>query len=256
MPRYPLPFRVVDHSLRFKREVHVEDESVRDLREMEEVLYDTSNLNFNCTLYRMYRGVYFKKDEELFRNIRHDLTLITPGTINHEFIKTYGHYHPKVKERSFPEIYQVVRGKALFLLQDETAKTILFIFAQSPETVIIPCNFGHITINIAKEDLVLANLVDRHFHSLYQPITEKKGGAFYILEDNPLKWIPNQNYKNLSQPKFMRPLEVLPTESLYDLGVRNSTQLHWLNEPHRFEFALKDLFTEKSWLEIKQELSL
>jgi len=257
MANYSFWLRVRNHQLIFKKEIRLEDESIRDLEEMKEVLYDNSNLDFNCTLYRMYRGVYLEKDENNFQNIRHDLTLITPGIINHEFIKTYGHYHPKVKDKSFPEVYQVIRGKALFLLQNETAKEIFFVFAQEPEIVIIPCNFGHITINISKEDLVLANLVDRHFQSLYKPITAKKGGCFYILEDNPLKWVPNQRYKNINQPKLARPKALFPEKTyIYDLYKNNPTQFHWLNEPHQFRLKKTKLFEEKSWPEIKQELGL
>lgn len=257
MANYSFWLRNRNHQLIFKKDTHIEDVSSRELDEIKEVLYDSSNLDFNCTLYQMYRGVYLKKDEEVFRNIRHDLTLITPGTINHEFIKTYGHYHPKVKDKSFPEVYQVVNGKALFLLQDEKAKKVIFVFAQAPEIIIIPCDFGHITINISKDDLILANLVDRHFNSLYEPITEKKGGCFYVLEDNPLKWIPNQRYKNISQPKLTRPKAFFPEGSfIYDLCQKNPSQFHWLNEPHQFRLKQSSIFSQKTWPEIKQELDL
>jgi len=256
MAKYSLWLRIRNHQLIFKKNTRVEDESSRDLEEMKEVLFDTSNLDFNCTLYHMYRGVYRPEDEKNFQNIRHDLTLITPGTLNQEFIKTYGHYHPKAKGLSFPEIYQVVQGKALFLLQDEKAEKVFFVFAQSPEIVIIPPNFGHITVNISEKDLVLANLVDRHFNSLYEPITEKKGGAFYILENNPIKWVPNSRYKNLPQPILVRPNPVFEEEFIYDLCRKNPARLQWLNEPHQFNYQLSELFISKSLAEIKQELKL
>ncbi len=251
---YPVPFKQKQLELNFPEEIEVEQKAQRRLKELKEVLFDTSNLDFDCSLYQMHRGVYFKKHRELFRDIRHDLTVISFGTLNGEFIKTYGHYHPKVKNSSFPEIYQVVSGVAVFLLQKEDLSEVLLVWAKAPETVIVPPDFGHITINLGKKELILANLVARSVKGLYAPFKEKRGGAYYLLEDNPAKIQANPRYAKLPQPQHFRPQSFKGW--IYQKFVEDSGSFSWLVEPHQFPFKTKDLFRPATLSEIKIELGL
>ncbi|MEM4680557.1 MAG: glucose-6-phosphate isomerase family protein, partial [Nanopusillaceae archaeon] len=82
---------------------------IRRKEDMKDVLLNYEGENED--LYYMYRGVFLKKDKEVFEKhrIRHDITLIKNKIIGREYNKTYGHYHPN----NYPEIYEVLNGKAL-----------------------------------------------------------------------------------------------------------------------------------------------
>ena len=92
--------------------------SIRKLQAMSEVLMDPvfgkTEDEFNA--YYMYRSVYQKND------MRFDITLLPSRLIGKEYTKTYGHYHPKPEHQdlAYPEVYQVLKGEAAFVLQNKT----------------------------------------------------------------------------------------------------------------------------------------
>ncbi len=63
----------------------------------------------NIELYYMYRGLKKKN------GARYDITVIPPKMLGKEFVKTKGHYHIG----SYGEIYIVLKGKAIYLMQKE-----------------------------------------------------------------------------------------------------------------------------------------
>jgi oxalate decarboxylase/phosphoglucose isomerase-like protein (cupin superfamily) len=75
----------------------------------------------NKDLYYMYR--YFEKtaDSEKFEKAdsEYDITVIEPGMIGPEYIKTAGHYHGYVPgtELTYPEVYEVISGQIEYLIQ-------------------------------------------------------------------------------------------------------------------------------------------
>jgi len=83
---------------------------IRHIKDLESVLYDKEwfqreNPDFGA--YYMYRDI--KRENGL----RYDETVIPFRMFGEEFPKTKGHYHPK----QYGEIYTVLEGKALYLLQ-------------------------------------------------------------------------------------------------------------------------------------------
>src|SRR4030066_309045 len=68
--------------------------------------------------------------------------------------------------------------------------------AKQGDKVIIPPGYGHLTINASNKVLKMANWVARDFESIYSPIKEKGGGAYFILEDNIVR---NQAYENVPE---------------------------------------------------------
>jgi len=261
MAIYSFLIAIKNHDLELPK-VAIEKTGTRQLSEMKDVLLDPSHLEFDCTIYKSFRGVCLEADKPLFVNnhLRHDLTIVPPGTLNGEFAKTYGHYHPKMQVRqlakTYPEIYQVISGSALFLLQDgpEQLTDVKFIFGQKGDVVVIPPNFAHTTINFTKEDLVLANLVADIFEANYEIFKNKHGANFYVLENHPLTWYPNPNYQNLPEPFFVKPKKIFKKPYLYEIFKQNPSQFTWLIEPNQFPYQLNDLFEESSWNEIKMNL--
>ncbi len=180
----------------------------RTLNEIFSVLYSTEDINISrdIPLYAMYRGIYNKKDEKIFlqKKIRFDITIMLNINIGKEWNKTLGHYHPIAENNlSYPELYQVLYGKATFLLQKKIDNEIIdFVIAEvkQGEALLIPPNYGHVTVNSGNEILVMANLVSSNFQSLYEEYIKYKGAAYYLLIDGSL--IPNPNYKKIAKPRF------------------------------------------------------
>lgn len=181
---------------------------VRKLNDMREVIYDKEWLKTvtNSELYYMYRGIE-EKD-----GIRYDITVIPPAQLGLEFIKTKGHYHTKQHQ----EIYTVLEGEAIYLMQKkknnnpEEIEDVYAVKAQKGNIVIIPSNYGHITINPSEnEELKMANWISLQCKSDYSLYEKMQGACYYYLKTG---WLKNKNYKIVPDLRLEKPLKFLPED--------------------------------------------
>jgi len=224
---------------------------VRRLFDMGDVILDTEWLKSqeNIDLYYMYRDLY--KNEADYKtikqnNLRYDITIIPPMMLGSEFIKTAGHYHPNVgsSNLSYTEIYQLLEGRATYLLQKRSSdgtmiEDIIVIRAEAGDNIIIPPNYGHITINESEERLKMANWVCRDFSSEYEEIKDKKGGAYFLTKEG---FIKNPRYKNSPAIRYLEPTNFseygfAKGEDMYEL-INDLDKLKLLTNPTNF----RDLF--------------
>jgi len=135
---------------------------------MEDVLFDKEWYDAtdarNDDLYYMFRDLA-KNDSDLevikAHHLRYDITAIPPRMLGSEFTKTVGHYHPKIPgaDVSYPEIYQVLEGSAIYLLQkaesgdEDIVLDVAVVSAEKGDLVLIPPEYGHVTINAAETTL-------------------------------------------------------------------------------------------------------
>lgn len=185
-------------------------------------------------VYTVWRYVHLKKDEEKIKkaNLRYDITLIPPGTINGEFAKTAGHYH-----LHYPEVYEVLMGQPYFLTQSKSA---VFLAEVGPgEKFLIPPGFGHNTINVFDKPLLMANWVSEKAEYDYKPYKNNHGAMYYLLDDNNLiDIIKNPNYNSVPEIKKIGTREypefgILKSKPLYNL-VNSLEKLRFLNYPEEF----------------------
>ncbi|MBS7631761.1 glucose-6-phosphate isomerase [Candidatus Bathyarchaeota archaeon] len=221
------------------------DPSVRRLKDLHEVAYDKNFLNRakeNIPVYYIYRNVCREMDWHLFvpHKIRHDISLIPAFNIGKEFVKTLGHYHPIAEGKlTYPEVYEIVSGEAHYLLQKiEGSKVVdvVVVDAKEGDKVIIPPDYGHVTINPSERTLIMANLVSTQFNPIYQPMREMGGAAYYELKGH--LFVKNERYFNTPQIRFCRPsteLRSLQGNSLYSLFLKNPGMFEYLNKPLRLE---------------------
>ncbi|MCG0278691.1 MAG: hypothetical protein L5656_09220 [Thermanaeromonas sp.] len=222
--------------------IHPEPD-IRRLADALPVLYAQNIAPSDRPLYYMYRGVCWAKDEPVFvqHEIRYDITVILPGTIEGEYIKTVGHFHP-LKPHSaetYPEYYEVLEGEALYLLQKNNrsgdVEEIIAVEAKKGDKVYIPPSYGHVTVNPGSGILVMANLVERNFSSLYAPFRDKRGAAYYYLQGQGEKgeFVRNPNYQNsvalklMAAPSLPQPTPVVKGRTLYEA---------FLADPEAFKF--------------------
>ncbi|NMB35391.1 MAG: hypothetical protein GX989_03770 [Firmicutes bacterium] len=144
-------------------------------------------------LYYMYRNFCLPEHLMLFRKngIRYDITVLIPGSIGAEYIKTAGHYHPLKPGAActYAEVYEVIYGRALYLIQrphrlaePRAGLEEIIIFDAAPgDKVLIPPDFGHVTINPGPDFLIMSNLVAAEFESVYTPLQEMGGAGYFGL---------------------------------------------------------------------------
>ena len=187
---------------------------VRYLDDMRGVLYDKdfAKNSPNDELYFMYRKI--KNENGLINNIT-----VTPAKIlGSEFAKTKGHVHIG----NFQEIYTVLEGQAIYLMQKGDGNKIEDVYAvkaERGESVIIPKGYGHITINPSKtETLKTGDWTSENCKSDYSLFENMQGACYYYAEQCPASskgsceamWIKNENYKSVPPLRFEESLKSIP----------------------------------------------
>ncbi len=231
----PIRIELIDYELFIDGKKH--ERKSRTLGQMSSVLMEPRSIASmeGQNLYFMYRQV-FKQ-----HNLRFDITVIPAASGGTEFPKTFGHYHPPSGQESegkgheYPEVYQVLKGKATFILQkknhDETIDAVI-LDATERDVILLPPNYGHVSINSGKEDLVLSNIVYDEFISTYDEYKDNHGAAYYYLRDGEL--VQNDSYivkgmERLSAKDFNGRFKFTCKDLLHELYA----------EPKKFEFLHK-----------------
>jgi len=221
---------------------------VRTLEEMTEVIFNKhflANANMDTELYYMFRDV--SKDEADENRItelglRYDVTIIPSSTLGVEFVKTVGHYHPCPPDSklTYPEIYEVLEGEAHYLLQKreetqgvERITDVIVVKARKGDKVILPPDYGHVTINPSEATLRMANWVARAFSAIYEPIKKSGGAAYFELTTG--EFIKNDQYEDVPDIRFLKPEDTWPKD--LELG-KCSEMYELLKEPETLEFLI------------------
>lgn len=201
-------------------------------------------------LYWMYREMGRQDDLKILHQhgLIFDVTIIRPGQVGREFIKTVGHYH-SVKpgtDAAFPEVYEVLHGEATFLLQKAgrepgCVEDAVVITAHPGDKVVMPPGYGHITINASSDYLVMTDMVAAANSSIYGDMKDLQGGAYYFITEGSEAWTKNPNYKSV------KPLRRLPARNypefhlhsdqpMYKLILEKPEAFRFLTHPEEFDF--------------------
>ncbi len=214
---------------------------VRRLGDMKGVLLDEkflSHVDLNTPLYSMYRDLC---PELGSRHVRYDITILNSFVLGSEFNKTLGHYHPAVPDSnglSYTEVYEVLHGKAHYLLQKKEGEKIvdvLLVKAEAGDVVPIPPNYGHVTINPSSSHLVMANLVCNDFESVYEDYKKKKGAAYFELTTGEL--IKNPRYGALPEIRAVSAPKAFKQNILAQF-LEYPASFDFLTKPGKYSFKL------------------
>jgi glucose-6-phosphate isomerase len=225
---------------------------IRYLEDMKSVIYDKEWLKTapNLELYYMYRDLAENENDFakiIKNNLRYDITILKPQKLGKEFSKTLGHDHPIVPGTSitYPELYEVLEGKAIFILQDsdgDKVKNIVVVRANKGDKIIIPPNCEHLFMNIGKTDLKVCNWISRSFSThIYKPFKLKHGFSYYALKGFlKIKWIKNQNYISMPDIKFENPNKfykfyIQKDQPIYNL-LQQPSKLDFLKNPEKYQW--------------------
>lgn len=245
----PLLFDEQKLDLKFDGDFPFIKKSERSLEELKPYLRNPLVDNGPNPIYYVWRHVYLKEDSEKIKaaNLRYDITLIPPGTIDNEFAKTAGHFHLNKLETDlpYPEVYEVLFGRAYFLIQSpyknvKNIKAVRLIEAGPGDKVLVSPEFsGHTTINIFNEPLIMANWISESTVYDYDSYKINHGSSYYVIDkDNTIDIIKNPNYEFVPELNKVFPIEypefgILKDKPLYSL-VNNLENLRFLNYPEEF----------------------
>jgi len=211
---------------------------VRTLDEIRGVLMDPS-CECGEPLYFMYRDLSKTREDGRWlreQGLRYDVTVIPARTLCGEYVKTKGHHHPDNRKGvPYPEIYEVLKGEAHYLLQTRSADDVRLVRAGPGDLVLIPPGYGHVTINPGKATLAMANVVSTLFESDYSVYERLQGAAYFELGGGRL--VKNPRYPDAAGIRTMKASDQkgtgsLPGRSLYDLIGTGS--LGFLNRPENY----------------------
>jgi len=231
---------------------------VRWIEELRDVACDMGWMENvpNIEVYYMYRDLYLTlehKDTIAEHQLRYDITVIPPLKMGLEYVKTLGHYHPHITPGSpytYPELYEVLEGEAHYLLQRpangrlDCIADALIVRARKGDKVVVPPNYGHVTINPSEKPLKMANWVCRSFKSVYEPYKLLHGGVYYELVRG--KFVPNRWYADQPDIRVRSPIEVPELElvrekPMYDL-IGEISLLEYLVVPQNYDWFFNRLY--------------
>ena len=141
---------------------------------------------------------------------KRNVTVLEPGTVGGEYIKTYGHYH--VGE--LDETYWFLAGEGIVLQQklvDMSQPDVVEDFkatkVKAGDSVYMPPDYGHLMVNTGQQWLVMADdspvegahdSASMPGHADYEMVKKMRGFAYYVVEknDKPVL-VSNKLYKEI-----------------------------------------------------------
>ncbi len=246
----PLCFDPDTLELQFSENLPSVEDGQRTLEAIRPVLLD-SNATGPQILYRMYRDVAWPEHRPVIEkyHLRYDISVFSADRLGPEFLKSSGHYHPLVpgSNVSYPELYEILHGRVIYLLQkadditkgpnDIVIEDVLIVEAQAGQKVLMPPNYGHITINPGPEVLVTSNWVCSDFSSYYESVEAARGGAYYCVADDQGQpsFVPNKEYAAVPPYRRMKAKDVPE----WGLVTGQPAYTAFVEGPDRFDFLAR-----------------
>lgn len=241
------------NKLLYQKEEFPVEPTVRLFSEAEKVYQEKADEKKE--LYYMYR--YFEKESDKDKFIKsdteYDITIINEGKIGDEYTKTKGHYHALVPDTdiSYPEVYEVIKGEVEYLIQtkpnDKKETDVVIITAKEGDKIIVPPNYGHVSINTTGEIVVESNLQKRDLPAGadYGGFEYYHGGAMYRTT---VGWVKNPEYV-IKSVRYVSPKEkpewgLTREKPLYTSFIESPEKFDFIVHPQNYDFS--DIWVEKS----------
>lgn len=212
------------------------------------LLADETGIDPDEPFYDVYRGIAYPKDQEILKEakIRYDITIVMPGTVNGEVKKTSGHYHGwnEGKTNTYGEVYEVLKGTALYVLQKSPnfdaedpsqvkIEDIILVTVREGQTLIVPPGYGHASLNIGDGPMIFSNLAYLPCPVLYDAVKHFHGMSVYVKKDGGKVAIE----ENIRYGAFPR-IRFATVHDAPDLGITFGKPAYtsFIKEPEKFRF--------------------
>lgn len=179
-------------------------------------------------------------------NVAYGIVIFAPGVFGGEYVKSSGQYHPPTPPSNLatPEVYSVLSGTGLFLLQKaappyDRIEDVVLVEVREGETFIVPPDYGHLQINPAPEPLVFSYAVMDGMKGCYDPFKERQGAAYYVMSDAEDRYVFNARYGEQVPLRIVRAGEICQIPDLNEgvtyQAIRDRLQdLKFLTDPTVF----------------------
>ena len=243
--RAGLPLALSAGRIRPGAGVVAEEDLVRRLADMRDVLADGVGRRGRRVEYHMLNGVRHREDAHLADlQLRYELTALTGRPIGWEAAKTLGHVHvcPPGGSMGYPEVVEVVHGEAGFLIQDlaegpegPRARQAWLVRARPGDWVVLPPDLAHVTIDLGAGPLVFSDVIDRRARGIYAGVAAARGFGWYVAADGGLR--PNPRY---ARPPRLEEVTAVDWSGpapapLYRYFRDDPSRLEWLSDPAAYE---------------------
>ena len=180
---------------------------------------DEKDLDLSEKVYDVYRGIRYPEDKVYLdkNDFRYDITVVMDGLVNGECKKTSGHFHGFNPQRTntYPEVYEVIHGRALYVLQKAEhfehdfdniiLNDVILAVVEAGQSIIIPPNYGHCSINIGQGPMVFSNLAYIPCPVHYDAVQYFHGMSYYVSKkDGKVEIKLNEGYPHVPEAKFAR----------------------------------------------------
>ncbi len=133
----------------------------------------------------------------VIRGENQNITVLSTGKNGGEYNKTRGHFHTYLGA----EIYNCLYGQGILVMQrnDEEGepKEFRVVSLHPGKQIEVPSGFGHCLVNVGRGYLVVLDNAPniKNGHN-YEPVKEKRGFAYYVIEKKgEIAFEENSNYK-------------------------------------------------------------
>jgi len=243
--RAGLPLTLRAGWIRHGADVLVEEDLVRRLADMHDVVADRVGRRGRRIEYHMLNGVRVRENAHLADlPLRYELTALAGHAIGWEAAKTLGHVHvcPPGLSVGYPEVVEVLHGVAGFLIQDladgldgPQSRRAWLVRAEPGDWVVLPPDLAHVTIDLGAGPLVFSDVIDRRARGIYAGVAAARGFGWYVAADGGLR--PNPRY---ARPPRLEEVTAADWSGpapapLYCTFRDDPSGLEWLSDPTSFE---------------------
>lgn len=216
--------------------------------EIKHLAYDETEAADDEHCYTFYQDIWREEDAPLFtqRRMTNGITVLMPGLMGYECRKNSGHYHGVQPgcTGTLPEIYEVLGGRAAFLMQQShdfleengplKVERLRVFFLNPGEKLVIPPFTAHCVANVGEGPMAFGNLAAPcPLH--YEPIARMHGFGMYLLKINgQLTIVQNPRYRDLPR------LEIGRAQECGELSIRFDTPLYqaFVSAPEKFDYLM------------------
>lgn len=234
-------------SMVFDEKVRIGNTAGKKTGEMLELL-QSSEVSPDIPLYDFFVGVSTDEDKETFNKskLRYDVIMVYPGKVNDEYKKTSGHMHKKNSgfKNIYPEIYEVLYGTAMFLLQkvsdDGCVECAAAVETKAGQKILIPPGYEHATVNIGTTPLVFSDLISIDCENEYGGVKEHGGMCYFVVEeDGKPAFRKNPKYKEVPEMQVIKPIEqqklsLVFDKYVYDIAKKQPKAFEYLSNPDMY----------------------
>lgn len=233
-------------ALSFEEDVLCASVAAKTFAQIKHLSYDETQAGDDEPCYTFYHDVFLKTHANIFKKegMSNGITVLMAGSTGYECRKNSGHHHVPLPGHmsTLSEVYEVLYGKAVFLLQQSHSflygedklkvERLRAVFVSPGEKIAIPAFCAHCAVNVGDTPLVFSNLgapcpLD------YDSISRQHGFGVYVLKvQNELVFVQNPRYTNLPL------LEVKRAKECPELGLCFDQPLYtlYMQEPSKFAY--------------------